>query len=186
MNSEINRSEYHRLVEEEWANSAVANSWAKWHDKFNSQCRSITTALLARAQIRPGMRVLDLASGTGEPAITIAGLFEGQGNITATDLSAEMLTVARSKAEQEASTICHFSKRRRRTFHSTITPSTQSPADSESCFSSTCRGLAGNSPGFKAGWKDDIQRLGSPRFRHLRGVCPRSILCPKTASSPAT
>ncbi len=100
MNDEINRSEYKKLVKEEWANSAVATSWARWHDKFNFQCRSITEDLLTLAQIRPGIRVLDLASGTGEPAITIAGLLGGQGNITATDLSAEMLTVARSNAEQ--------------------------------------------------------------------------------------
>jgi SAM-dependent methyltransferase len=46
------------------------------------------------------MRVLDLASGTGEPAISVAGLVGGDGHVSALDLSADLLEIAARRAEQ--------------------------------------------------------------------------------------
>jgi SAM-dependent methyltransferase len=45
------------------------------------------------------MRVLDLASGTGEPAITLAARVGEQGAVTALDLSAELLAIAEKRAQ---------------------------------------------------------------------------------------
>ena len=56
-------------------------------------------ALLAHADIQPGMEVLDLASGTGDPAITIAGLVE-DGHVTASDLSPAMLEACTEHARE--------------------------------------------------------------------------------------
>jgi ubiquinone/menaquinone biosynthesis C-methylase UbiE len=44
----------------------------KWKVKSAAMGKAVTEALVEYAQARPGMRVLDLASGTGEPAISIA------------------------------------------------------------------------------------------------------------------
>ena len=47
--------------------------------------------LLAAAGVQAGAKVLDLASGAGEPAFTASRLVGPEGEVTATDLSAPML-----------------------------------------------------------------------------------------------
>jgi SAM-dependent methyltransferase len=51
------------------------------------------------AQPAAGMQVLDLASGTGEPAISLALRVGTQGHVTALDLSAELLQIAAQRAQ---------------------------------------------------------------------------------------
>ncbi|MGC1371418.1 MAG: methyltransferase domain-containing protein [Candidatus Sulfotelmatobacter sp.] len=46
------------------------------------------------------MRILDLASGTGEPAISLAMRVGAQGKVTALDLSAELLETANRRAAE--------------------------------------------------------------------------------------
>lgn len=45
-----------------------------------------------RAEVRPGMKLLDIASGTGDLALKFARL-AGAGNVTATDINHEMLAI---------------------------------------------------------------------------------------------
>jgi SAM-dependent methyltransferase len=59
----------------------------------------VTDALVEYAQPAPGMRVLDLASGTGEPAISLALRVGVEGHVTALDLSAELLEIAAQRAQ---------------------------------------------------------------------------------------
>jgi SAM-dependent methyltransferase len=62
--------------------------------------KAVTEALVEYARPKPGMRVLDLASGTGEPAITLAMRVGAQGKVTALDLSAELLEIAKKRAQE--------------------------------------------------------------------------------------
>lgn len=57
-------------------------------------------ALIEAAGIKPGQTVLDLASGTGDPSISIARALEPGGAVTACDLTPEMLAVARRRADE--------------------------------------------------------------------------------------
>jgi demethylmenaquinone methyltransferase/2-methoxy-6-polyprenyl-1,4-benzoquinol methylase len=50
------------------------------------------------AALRPGGRALDVATGTGDLAIALAGHLEGQGEVVAVDFSERMLELARAKA----------------------------------------------------------------------------------------
>jgi len=72
----------------------------KWKAKSAAMGKAVTEALVEYAQARPGMRVLDLASGTGEPAISIAMRVGSQGHVTALDLSADLLEIANDRAQQ--------------------------------------------------------------------------------------
>ena len=53
-------------VRQEW--TAAAEGWRKWHAQMEVLSRAATEAIVHAAQITPGMHVLDLASGTGDPA----------------------------------------------------------------------------------------------------------------------
>jgi ubiquinone/menaquinone biosynthesis C-methylase UbiE len=50
------------------------------------------------------MRVLDVASGTGEPAISIATLLNGTGEVIATDVSEQPLQIGKQRARQRGLT----------------------------------------------------------------------------------
>lgn len=82
-----------------WAERAAA--WRCWHPTLSAWWRGTTDLLIAWAELRPGMRVLDLASGTGEPALSIAPLVGPEGGVTATDVIPEMVQIARDHAEEQ-------------------------------------------------------------------------------------
>jgi SAM-dependent methyltransferase len=58
----------------------------------------VTDALVEYARPVAGMQVLDLASGTGEPAISLALRVGATGHVTALDLSAGLLEIAENRA----------------------------------------------------------------------------------------
>jgi len=59
---------------------------------------TINQMLIRHAAILPGERILDVGSGTGDPAISIAVHLGGKGSVTACDLTPEMLAKARERA----------------------------------------------------------------------------------------
>jgi ubiquinone/menaquinone biosynthesis C-methylase UbiE len=61
----------------------------------------VTDALVEYADPGPGMQVLDLASGTGEPGISLAARVMPGGRVTALDLSAELLELAAQRASKK-------------------------------------------------------------------------------------
>jgi ubiquinone/menaquinone biosynthesis C-methylase UbiE len=50
------------------------------------------------AEVQTGSRVLDVAAGYGEPALTAARKAGPEGRVVATDISAEMLAFERQRA----------------------------------------------------------------------------------------
>ncbi len=90
--------QFKRAVQEEWTDEQTVQAWRHWHPKIVHQLEEMTTALLDAAQLSPGMRVLDLASGTGDPALAVATAVGPDGLVTATDLSPGMLATAEANA----------------------------------------------------------------------------------------
>lgn len=70
--------------------------------------RAVTETLVEYAAPRAGMQVLDLASGTGEPAISLAKIVGADGHVSAIDLSADLLAIAAQRAEQRGLTNLSF------------------------------------------------------------------------------
>lgn len=60
----------------------------------------VTRALMTEARIAAGQSVLDVAGGTGEPALTIAKAVGPNGSVTCTDAVAEMVAAARREANR--------------------------------------------------------------------------------------
>jgi SAM-dependent methyltransferase len=74
-----------------------AAGWHKWDTELLSWHGPFGDALIEEARLRPGVSVLDVASGTGEPGLTVAALVP-DGQVVLTDISAGMLKVAELKA----------------------------------------------------------------------------------------
>jgi ubiquinone/menaquinone biosynthesis C-methylase UbiE len=92
----------------DWNNFARVNAAQRWRKPSAIMGRAMTEALVAEAQIVPGLRVLDVAAGTGEPAISIATALNGTGLVTATDISAEPLHVGEQRARDRHLTNIRF------------------------------------------------------------------------------
>ena len=71
-----------------WGNHYRLVASERWKAKSAAMGQAVTDALVEYAQPAAGMRVLDLASGTGEPAISLASRVGEHGHVTALDLSA--------------------------------------------------------------------------------------------------
>lgn len=75
-----------------------SESWAARAPAGRSADDDLNQALIAAAAVAPGQSVLDIAAGTGEPSISIALRIGGRGRLVTTDLTAEMLGMARRRA----------------------------------------------------------------------------------------
>ncbi|MCU0634071.1 MAG: methyltransferase domain-containing protein [Gemmatimonadaceae bacterium] len=76
----------------------VAAGWQRWWATIEDGAQAVTARLLALADVAPGYRVLDVATGLGEPALTAAQRVGPTGFVLATDLSPDMLAIARARA----------------------------------------------------------------------------------------
>jgi len=76
----------------------VAGGWEKWDRFFDEQMAFLNHRLVGDARLRTGLRVLDLGSGTGYPALLAAQTVGATGRVVGIDLAEQMLEVAGRKA----------------------------------------------------------------------------------------
>jgi ubiquinone/menaquinone biosynthesis C-methylase UbiE len=81
-----------------WTGSAPF--WKKHREIIRQMFAPVTDALVADAQIASRQSVLDVATGPGEPALTIASLVGPQGKIVGVDPIDEMVAAARREANR--------------------------------------------------------------------------------------
>ncbi|HSR56864.1 MAG TPA: class I SAM-dependent methyltransferase, partial [Candidatus Binataceae bacterium] len=85
-----------RAQRESW--DAAAAGWEKWWSIFEKAAQCVSDRLVALAHVKPGDRVLDIATGTGEPAITAARTVGASGHVLGVDHSPGMVAAARRRA----------------------------------------------------------------------------------------
>src|SRR4051794_18244437 len=90
--------QFKEMVRREWTDDANVAAWSRWKTSIAVQTEAMTDAILVAAQISPGLRVLDLAGGTGELGCVIAEKVGPSGQVTETDLAPGMLAVAEEAA----------------------------------------------------------------------------------------
>ena len=86
---------------EAWDKSSTG--WKKWDAVTMQFLKPTADEMIHMLQIRSGFRMLDIATGTGEPGLSMASLIP-DGKVTGTDLSAEMLAVAMENARSRGIT----------------------------------------------------------------------------------
>ena len=77
---------------------SVADGWKKWWASIEKGAQVVSDHLVDSGGVKPGDKVLDIATGIGEPAVTAAKRVGEAGSVLATDHSDQMLDVARGRA----------------------------------------------------------------------------------------
>jgi SAM-dependent methyltransferase len=77
---------------------SAAAGWKKWWPLFEQSAQHVSDRLVELAGVKPGDRVLDIATGNGEPAVTAARRVGSSGRVVATDQSPGMLAIGRERA----------------------------------------------------------------------------------------
>jgi ubiquinone/menaquinone biosynthesis C-methylase UbiE len=80
-----------------WRNSAPF--WDKHREIIRQMFAPVTQALVEDARIVPGHSVLDVATGPGEPGLTIAAVVGSNGRVFGVDPAPEMVDAARRATE---------------------------------------------------------------------------------------
>lgn len=84
--------------------SSEAEHWQQDVERRRQDFAAATHYMLEAAGLKPGDHVLDIAAGTGDQSLMAARLVEPGGSILATDMSADMLSIAARVVQQEGLT----------------------------------------------------------------------------------
>src|SRR3984957_3333091 len=80
-----------------WDDSAAG--WKRWWPTFERSAQLVNDRLVELAGVRAGNRVIDIATGSGEPALTCARVVGPSGRVVAVDMSPGMLAIARERID---------------------------------------------------------------------------------------
>jgi ubiquinone/menaquinone biosynthesis C-methylase UbiE len=76
----------------------AAPGWQKWWKTIETATQEVSKRLVELAEIKSGSKVLDIATGIGEPALTAAKQVGSTGHILAIDISPRMISFAKERA----------------------------------------------------------------------------------------
>lgn len=88
------------ITEEQRTNWNEASAgWAAVQDDFECGAGTVTDQLFELAGLHTGQRVLDVATGHGEPALSAARVVGPSGHVLGVDIAGSMLDIARRRAD---------------------------------------------------------------------------------------
>jgi SAM-dependent methyltransferase len=82
----------------------AVEAWRRYDDDERRLSAHVSERMVNLAGLRPGFRVLDIATGRGEPALCAAARVAPDGFVLGTDISDDMLDFARARAAAESVT----------------------------------------------------------------------------------
>jgi ubiquinone/menaquinone biosynthesis C-methylase UbiE len=94
---------------QQWEN--VAEAWNRWGPTLQRWLEPATEAMLRMARISPGDRVLDVAGGSGEPALTAVARVSPGGYVLSTDIATNLVRLAAENARARALNTDQFEAR---------------------------------------------------------------------------
>ncbi len=89
---------YKNAQREQWNRDGAA--WRRWNPTLDRWYGDVTRQMLDLARIQPGQRILDVAAGAGEPAVSAAERVGPSGYVLATDLSEGIVELALQVARE--------------------------------------------------------------------------------------
>jgi ubiquinone/menaquinone biosynthesis C-methylase UbiE len=94
--STLDSKQYKEEERQKWDN--IASGWQRWWKPIERGAEKVSRRLIELAEIKEGSKVLDIATGIGEPSITVAHQVGKSGHILAIDISPYMLSIAKQRA----------------------------------------------------------------------------------------
>ena len=94
---DFNPDEFKAQQREMWDNAAAG--WQAWWETIERGAQKVSNKLVELAEVQPGDKVLDIATGIGEPAVTAARRVKPNGKVLAIDISSQMLLIAKTRAK---------------------------------------------------------------------------------------
>ena len=91
-------AKYKNAQREQWNKDGAA--WRRWNPTLDRWYGEATRQMLDLARIQPGQRILDIAAGAGEPAVSAAERVGPRGYVLATDISEGIVELARQVAHE--------------------------------------------------------------------------------------
>ncbi len=91
-------AKYKNAQREQWNKDGAA--WRRWTPTLERWYGVATRQMLDLAMIQPGQRILDIAAGAGEPAVSAAERVGPDGYVLATDISEGIVELARQVARE--------------------------------------------------------------------------------------
>jgi len=94
---DFNPDEFKAQQRKMWDNAAAG--WQTWWETIERRAQKVSNKLVELAKVQPGDKVLDIATGIGEPAVTAARRVKPNGKVLAIDISSQMLLIAKTRAK---------------------------------------------------------------------------------------
>ena len=91
-------AKYKNAQREQWNKDGAA--WRRWHPTLDRWYGEVTRQMLDLARIQPGQRILDIAAGAGEPAVSAAERVGTSGYVLATDIAEGIVELALQVARE--------------------------------------------------------------------------------------
>jgi enediyne biosynthesis protein CalE5 len=89
---------FKRQQRNDWDSAATA--WRRWWETLERAAQPVSDRMVELAAVNEGQRVLDIATGIGEPAVTAARKTGVSGRVVAIDQAPAMLAIGRQRARQ--------------------------------------------------------------------------------------
>lgn len=89
---------YKNAQREQWNKDGAA--WRRWNPTLDRWYGEVTRQMLDLARMQPGQRILDIAAGAGEPAVSAAERVGPGGYVLATDISEGIVELALQVARE--------------------------------------------------------------------------------------
>jgi ubiquinone/menaquinone biosynthesis C-methylase UbiE len=93
----FNHDDFKAQQRQMWDNAAAG--WQTWWETIERGAQKVSDRIVELAEIKPGDKVLDIATGIGEPAVAAARKVMPNGKVVAIDISPQMLAIARTRAK---------------------------------------------------------------------------------------
>ncbi len=96
--SSFDPAQYKDAQREQWNRDGAA--WRRWNPTLDRWYGEVTRQILDLARLKPGQRILDIAAGAGEPALSAAERVGPGGYVLATDISDGIVALALEVARE--------------------------------------------------------------------------------------
>ena len=94
--TQIDAGEFRSGQRRDW--DIAAQGWKTWWEFIYRSTAPVSERLVELAGVKEGDKVLDVAAGAGEPALTAARVAGSGGSVVATDISPNMLAFGRERS----------------------------------------------------------------------------------------